>query len=163
LDYGGSICRLLPKNIAASPIENMNKIKSVLDMVKGCLVFVWETFINVFRIIRSPGKSFMGIYGVSFYRNSAYLIANSGLSLFLGLVFNVLITRMYSASDVGYGSAIIAVLNFLGFIGTLGFGYYVVRYLPSADDHRWSHGGGRLFDLPKWNFMVGAETYVFAP
>jgi hypothetical protein len=112
----------------------MNKIKSALNIVKGCLVFVWGTFINVFRIIRSPGKSFKGIYGVSFYRNSAYLIANSGLSLFLGLVFNVLITRMYSAADVGYGSAIISVLNFLGFIGTLGFGYYVVRYLPSADD-----------------------------
>ena len=112
----------------------MNKIKTALNLTKGCMAFVWETIINVFRIICSPWKSFKWIYGVSFYRNSAYLIANSGLSLLLGFVFNILITRMYSSSDVGYGSAIISVLNFLGFIGTLGFGYYVVRYLPVADD-----------------------------
>jgi O-antigen/teichoic acid export membrane protein len=112
----------------------MSKIKSVLKVVKGCVIFIGVTLIGAMRLVRSPGKSFMWIYNVSFYRNSAYLIANSGLSLFLGFVFNILIAHMYSPSDVGYSSAIISVLNFLGFIGTLGFGYYVVRYLPAVDD-----------------------------
>ncbi len=112
----------------------MNKIKSFLKVIKGCAIFIGVTFISVFRLVRSPAKSVKWIYSISFYRNSAYLIANSGLSLFLGFVFNILIAHMYSASDVGYGSAIISVLNFLGFVGTLGFGYYIVRYLPAAND-----------------------------
>jgi O-antigen/teichoic acid export membrane protein len=112
----------------------MSKIKSVLKIVKGCGIFICVTFIGVFRLVRSPAKSFKWLYSISFYRNSAYLIANSGLSLFLGFIFNILIAHMYSASDVGYGSAIISVLNFLGFIGTLGFGYYIVRYLPAEHD-----------------------------
>ena len=112
----------------------MNKIRTMLNMVTGCAKFISETVGNVFRIIRSPTKSVKWLYGISFYRNSAYLIANSGLTLLLGFIFNVLIARIYSASDVGYAAALISVLNFLGFTGTLGLGYYVVRYLPAANE-----------------------------
>jgi len=112
----------------------MNNIKTALIMIKRIIVFIWETFIHAFKTVRSPRESIKQIYGISFYRNSGYLVANSGITLLLGLVFNILIARIYSASDVGYGSALISVLTFLSFAGTLGFGYYVVRYLPAANN-----------------------------
>lgn len=112
----------------------MNEIKSILNLVKGVFLFVKATFADALRIIYSPKESLKGIYGVSFYRNAVYLMMNSGVGLFLGFVFWIVVARLYLVSDVGFGSALLSAAGLLSFVGTLGFGFGIIRYLPTSTD-----------------------------
>jgi O-antigen/teichoic acid export membrane protein len=109
-------------------------IKSTLNMIAGSFNFVKATLTDALRIIRSPKENLKQIYGVSFFRNAVYLVANSGVTLLLGFVFYIVITRFYSVSDVGLGSALLSAWALLSFLGTLGFGYSTVRYLPVSNN-----------------------------
>lgn len=109
-------------------------IKSTLNMIVASFNFVKVTLTDAVRIVRSPKESLKQIYGVSFFRNAVYLIANSGVTLFLGFVFYIVIARFYSISDVGLGSALLSTWALLSFLGTLGFGYSIVRYLPASNN-----------------------------
>lgn len=109
-------------------------IKSTLNMIAGSFNFVKATLTDALSIIHSPRESLKQIYGVSFFRNAVYLVANSGVTLFLGFVFYVVIARFYSVSDVGLGSALLSAWALLSFLGTLGFGYSTVRYLPVSNN-----------------------------
>jgi O-antigen/teichoic acid export membrane protein len=109
-------------------------IKSTMNLIDGTLLFLKATAADILKIFKSPRETLKQFYGVSFYRNAAYLVVNSGATLFVGFIFNIVIARLYSTSDVGYGTALLSVAALLCYFGTLGFGYSIVRYLPTAND-----------------------------
>ena len=109
-------------------------MKSLLDIVKRTPDFIRLTVADAFRIISSPRQNLRQIHGVSFIRNAVYIMANTGITLILGFIFWIVVARFYTVSEVGYGSALISATAFLSFVGTLGFGYGIIRYLPSSDD-----------------------------
>jgi O-antigen/teichoic acid export membrane protein len=57
---------------------------------------------------------------------------NSGLTGVLGLVYWVVVARLYPAGSVGLAAALISSATLLSFIGSLGLGYGLVRFLPDA-------------------------------
>jgi len=69
---------------------------------------------------------------ISLYANSIYLMLNSAATAVLGFVFWVVVARLYPTESVGLGSAIIAAAAMLSFVGTLGLGIGLIRFLPGA-------------------------------
>jgi len=75
-----------------------------------------------------------GIFRVSLYRNATYLILNSAVNAVAGFVFWIIAARLYSASDVGIGSALISMALLLSIIGTLGLDLGLIRFISTAKD-----------------------------
>jgi O-antigen/teichoic acid export membrane protein len=66
------------------------------------------------------------------YANALYLWASAGLTAVSGLAFWALVARLYSADDVGLGSAALSALSLLALFSHLGLGLGLVRFLPEA-------------------------------
>ncbi|MFC2017871.1 lipopolysaccharide biosynthesis protein [Chloroflexota bacterium] len=96
--------------------------------------FIKATYVDVFRFTRHPWEGVKSIYKVSLYRNASYLMANSGVTAILGVVFWIVAARFYSDADVGLGAALISAGMLLSFIGTLGLGFGIIRFLPESND-----------------------------
>lgn len=103
-------------------------------MLKAGAVLLKETVGDALKSIRSPSQAAKGLYGVPLYRNAAYLTANTGVSAILNLAFWILAARLYGPFDTGLGAASISAAMLLSFIGTLGLGFGVIRFLPLSDD-----------------------------
>lgn len=112
----------------------MVRTKSTYNLGKGAFLFLRATLVDGLRIICHPRQSLKQIYGVSFFRNAVYLMMNSGVNLLTGFVFWILAARFYTVAEVGYGSTLLSAMALLAFIGTLGFGFGIIRYLPVSDD-----------------------------
>jgi O-antigen/teichoic acid export membrane protein len=66
-------------------------------------------------------------------RRSAYaLIAGTGLTSLLGIVFWLLAARLLPAEAVGTGTALISAMTFLATLSTLGLRNSLVRFLAPA-------------------------------
>ena len=102
-------------------------------MLKNILSFLISTFVDAFRLTHSP-EELKSLYGVSLYRNAVYLMASSGVTVFLGFIFWIVVARLYPPSYVGLGSALISAAALLSFIGTLGLGFGIIRFLPNSED-----------------------------
>lgn len=87
-------------------------------------------------IIKSAMRTAAAIFRNSLYRNSFYLLMSSVLNAASGFVFWVIAARLYSSDQVGIGSALTSALTLLGFIGTLGLGMGIIRFLPELKDKR---------------------------
>ncbi len=72
------------------------------------------------------------LLGVSLYRNSIYLILNSGILGLTGFFFWVLAARLYPAEDVGLASAAISAMALLTLLSVLGLDYGLIRFLPGS-------------------------------
>lgn len=70
--------------------------------------------------------------GTSLVRNSAALIANTGLNAVLGLAYWMAAARLYPPADVGGGAAAISGLILVASIGWTGLQYTLLRYLAVA-------------------------------
>ncbi len=70
---------------------------------------------------------------IPLYTNAMYLVADMATTALLGFVFWVVVARFYSASDVGFATAVISVATFLAILSHLGFDASLIRFLPSAD------------------------------
>lgn len=66
------------------------------------------------------------------YRNAYALVANSAVSAALGLVYWVLVARLYGAEDVGRNSAVIASVIFLSGIAQMNLRPVLSRFIPVA-------------------------------
>jgi len=66
------------------------------------------------------------------YQNSLFLMANTLVASGLGFFFWMVVARFYTKAEVGLGAAIISAISFLAFLGTLGLGIALVRFLPKA-------------------------------
>src|SRR3972149_3599867 len=66
------------------------------------------------------------------YANALYLWASAGLTAVSGFAFWALVARLYSAHDVGLGSAALSALSLLAMFSHLGLGLGLIRFLPEA-------------------------------
>jgi len=105
-----------------------------INMVRRIVSFFKGTLLDALRLLPTSKEGLKSVYGVSLYRNALYLMANSGVNAVLGLVFWVVVARLYSVEEVGLGSALISAGILLSFIGTLGLGFGIIRFLPSSND-----------------------------
>jgi hypothetical protein len=66
------------------------------------------------------------------FRNGYALVANSGTTGVLGLIYWLLVARLYPAADVGRASAFYAVMNLLAGLTALNFNGALIRFIPQA-------------------------------
>lgn len=85
--------------------------------------------------IRALARERVGaVLGMKLYTNAFYLMINSVISMLLGFVFWMVVTRFYEPAHVGLASAVIAALGLLASFSRLGFGFGLIRFLPGAGD-----------------------------
>ncbi len=68
------------------------------------------------------------------YRNALFLMTSSAVVTGLGFFFWMVVARLYTETDVGFGAAIISAMILLAALGRLGFGFTIIRFLPKAED-----------------------------
>ena len=68
------------------------------------------------------------------YKNSFFLLLNSGLGGIVGFVFWIVAARFYSPAQVGMVSALIAAMMLLAVFSRLGFDMGVIRFLAAEKD-----------------------------
>jgi O-antigen/teichoic acid export membrane protein len=73
-------------------------------------------------------------------RNGYSLIASTGITSILGLVYWLLAAHLYSVAEIGVNSALISTMIAVGGISQLNLGSVLARFLPSANRTR----AGRL-------------------
>jgi O-antigen/teichoic acid export membrane protein len=66
-------------------------------------------------------------------RNGYSLIASTGMTSILGLVYWVLAARLYTVAEIGLNSALISTMMALGAIAQLNLGSVLTRFLPSIE------------------------------
>jgi len=69
----------------------------------------------------------------SLYRNSIYLMLNTGVTAVFGFFFWIINARLYSAEQVGIGTTIISTMTLISSFSILGLGNGLIRYLPTSE------------------------------
>ncbi len=67
------------------------------------------------------------------YRNAFFLMANTAVTGGLGFFFWMIVARLYTEEEVGWGAAIISAMSFLALLGGVGLGFALIRLLPKAE------------------------------
>ncbi len=101
-------------------------------MINSPFYFVRQTFSDALDIVRSPKERLKGLYDVSLYRNSVFLIINSMALGLTGFVFWILAARLFLTQDVGVASAAMSAVLLISEISLVGLDYAIVRYLSGA-------------------------------
>ena len=68
------------------------------------------------------------------YQNAYYLMGNTVVLAILGLGFGFVITSCYTDEEVGLGMGIIQAMTLLAALSSLGLGFGLIRFLPSAGE-----------------------------
>lgn len=69
----------------------------------------------------------------SLYKNSIYLMLNTGVMAAFGFFFWIINARLYSTEQVGLGTTLISVMTLLSSFSILGLGDGLIRYLPTSE------------------------------
>ena len=93
-------------------------------------------------------------------KSSAALAFSAGVTAVIGLVYWVLMGRLYPPSEVGAAAAVITAATMLAGFGNLGFGPYFERFLPLAGDGRHSIVTRRLLIAASCGGVLGV-VFVF--
>lgn len=109
------------------------RIQAMTNVLRETFGFIKVTFRDALRVLSSK-NGIRSLYEVSLYRNAVYLMVTAVATAVLGLAFWVIVARLYPVSDVGLGSALLSVAGLLSWVGTLGLGYGIIRYLPNLKD-----------------------------
>jgi O-antigen/teichoic acid export membrane protein len=88
------------------------------------------------------------LFGTRLYANAFYLWANSAVTSASGLIFWIVVARLYNAEDVGLAAAAVSALMLLGVMSSLGLGLGLIRFLPEAGD--------RTVSILNGSFTLGA-------
>jgi len=80
----------------------------------------------------TPRLGLKGVLSIPLYSNACYLIADTAVLSLLGVAFWVIVAKLYTPAEVGLASATIAAVIFLARLSGLGFGYGLIRFLPTA-------------------------------
>lgn len=70
------------------------------------------------------------------YKNSYFLMATSGATAILGVVFWIVVARLYSPDQVGLATALISAIGLVGVFCKLGFDFGLIRFLPQESDRK---------------------------
>ena len=68
------------------------------------------------------------------YKNSFFLLLSSGIGSILGFVFWIIAARLYTTSEVGTVSALIAAMALVAGFSRFGFGVGIIRFLSAEKD-----------------------------
>jgi len=112
----------------------MKSAEGIVNSAKAIISFIKATFIDAFRLVRSPREGLRSLYGVSLYRNAIYLLINSGVLAVTGFFFWMGAARLYSTEAVGLSSAAISALGLLALLSTLGLDYGLIRFLTTSGE-----------------------------
>lgn len=69
----------------------------------------------------------------SLYRNSIYLMLGTLVMAVFGFFFWILVSKFYSAEEIGLATTIISVMSLITSISLLGMGTGIIRYLPKSE------------------------------
>lgn len=114
-------------------VRRGTRIQAMTNALRETSGFIKVTFGDALRVLSSK-NGIRSLYEVSLYRNAVYLMVTGAITAILGLAFWVIVARLYSVSEVGFGSALLSVAGLLSWVGTLGLGYGIIRYLPNLKD-----------------------------
>jgi len=81
---------------------------------------------------RSEEETRPGFLADSLTRNGYFLIANSAATGALGLVYWLLVARLYPTADVGRASALYAAMNLIAALTALNLNGLLIRFIPQA-------------------------------
>ncbi len=68
----------------------------------------------------------------SFFMNALYLMLSNFIVAAFGFIFWVLVTKTYSAAEVGLATTLLSVSNLLALLGMAGFDTTLTRFLPGS-------------------------------
>lgn len=92
----------------------------------------------------------------SLYANSLWLLLAQGFNYFFGFLFWLVAARFYSPADVGISAALLPAAAMVAFIGTLGLGTSIIRFLSSA------HQGGPALANQVFTTVTAAAAVLTA-
>jgi len=107
-----------------------------------------ETGVEAAGATQRLGGILRRLLGTRLYANAFYLWANAVVTSASGLIFWVVVARLYDAEDVGLAAAAVSALMLLGVVSNLGLGLGLIRFLPEAGD--------RAGSLLNGSFTLGA-------
>ena len=113
---------------------------------------------NAVRVITSRER-LKGLLSIPLYANAGYLVADTIIVSLLGFAFWALAARLYTPVQVGLASATIAAVLLLARLSGLGFGYGLIRFLPSAGE-RSSTLINSCFTIAGLTSLVAALVFV---
>lgn len=82
------------------------------------------------KIIRRVRQS---IVGDKLIVNATYIFGNTVAASIVGFLFWTVASRVFSSSQVGLASSIISIAQLLHFVGLLGLGIGIIRFLPEDE------------------------------
>jgi len=68
----------------------------------------------------------------SLYRNSIYLLLNLGIGSFASFIFWIIITHLYTTTNVGRAIALITAVTLIGSLSSLGLARTIIRFLTNS-------------------------------
>lgn len=81
------------------------------------------TFLKFYNLIRQD----------SLYKNSIFLMLNTGIMAIVGFLFWIISARLYSTVQVGLATTLISIMKLLSTISILGLGDGLIRFLPGSE------------------------------
>ena len=93
---------------------------------------IFEAITEAVNIITSR-KRLKQFLTTPLYTNAVYLMVNAVVVSLFSFFFWVVVARFYTASEVGYSSAIISAASLLAVLSLLGFNFSLIRFLPQAE------------------------------
>jgi len=90
--------------------------KSIIEIIAG----TW-----LFRKLDQAGA-------ISLYRNAFYLLSSNAIATASGFFFWLIAARLYSTTEVGFGSAIISAVHLITLISLIGLGFSIIRHLSRS-------------------------------
>ena len=94
------------------------------------------------------------IFNTTLFRNAFYIALTQGFGTVIGFLFWFVIARLYTPSDVGLGSALIAALSLSAIVSGIGFNFGLVRFLPSEKNK------SRMISTCLW--VAALTSFIFS-
>ena len=84
----------------------------------------------------SSRKQLTQLFRDPLYANSSFLFANTVLGSGLGFVYWIIVAQLFSASEIGLGTALVAAARLLAGFSNSGLGLGIIRFLSQTSRER---------------------------
>ena len=99
--------------------------------MKATIAEIWLPFQQALGIAASRRRQ-RYVLRTPLYSNSFFLLGNSVFTGVFGFLFWIVAARLYSAEDLGLGSALISAALLLSFLSRFGLGFGIIRFLSHS-------------------------------
>ena len=94
--------------------------------------FDLSRFVSKYATISANKEKLKQVIATPLYANAFYLMIETATSSIIGFFFWIVVARFYTDIEVGYSSAIISAITFLGYLCLFGFNLTLIRFLSEA-------------------------------